>query len=239
MAENVEFPIVRKKPSPYEKDHKPSQDFSTPEGPQYIAVPGPAGPQGPKGEKGERGEEGKEGPMGPSGPKGAPGKDGASYLPVYGQKTGWARYANKNLEQIALGANRGKDGWVSFYIDAKGKETREEFLPQQSVSLYNTEAKRINTKSLQIGTRIAVTYDFDVSTLSANTEIWLQSIFPTSGKAYTSFVAMLKYEYDYSFTVTQHLTIDNEADRVDGIVPKMRSDNNCIFVPRSITISVS
>ena len=238
MAENVEFPIVRKKPSPYEKEQKLPKDFSTADGPQYIAVPGPAGPQGPRGEKGPAGE-GKEGPEGPAGAKGTPGKDGATYLPVYGQKTGWARYGNKNLEQLALGSNRGKDGWVSFHIDTKGKETKEDFLPEKSVSLYNEAAKRINTKSLQIGTRLTITYDFDISTLAANTEIWLQSVFPTSNKAYTSFVAMLKYEYDYSLTVTQHVTVDTEGDRADGIVPRVRSDNNCIFIPRSITISIS
>ena len=238
MAENVEFPIVRKKPSPYEKEQKLPKDFSTADGPQYIAVPGPAGPQGPRGEKGPPGE-GKEGPEGPAGAKGTPGKDGATYLPVYGQKTGWARYGNKNLEQLALGSNRGKDGWVSFHIDTKGKETKEDFLPEKSVSLYNGSAKRINTKPLQIGTRLTITYDFDISTLAANTEIWLQSLFPTSGKAYTSFVAMLKYEYDYSLTVTQHVTVDTEGDRADGIVPRVRSDNNCIFIPRSITISIS
>jgi hypothetical protein len=238
MASDVEFPIVRKK-SPYEKEATPSKGAIPTDGPQYIAVPGPAGPQGPRGDIGPAGAEGKEGKKGPKGEPGPAGKDGISYMPVYGQDSGWARYSHKDLKQLALGSNRGVDGWVSFSVDGNGKDTVEKFLPRNSVSLYNTSAKRINTKHLEIGSQVSITYNFDISTLSSNTEIWIQSQFPASKKEYTSFVALLKYEYDYNFSVTQHLTIDNEADRADGILPLVRSDNNCIFIPKSITISVS
>lgn len=239
MAENVEFPILRKKPSPYEKEAKPSKGVAPTDGPQYIAVPGPAGPQGPRGDIGPAGAEGKEGKRGARGEPGPKGQDGISYMPIYGQDAGWARYSNKELKQVALGSNRGVDGWVSFSVDAKGSGTVESYLPRNSVSLYNKSAKRINTKHLEIGSQVSITYDFDISTLSSNTEIWIQSQFPSSQKEYTSFVALLKYEYDYNFSVTQHVTIDNNVDKLDGIVPRVRSDNNCIFVPKSITISVS
>jgi hypothetical protein len=239
MSDNMDFPTIRKKPSPYEKEVAAPKGSIPTDGPQYIAVPGPAGPQGPKGDVGPKGAEGKEGPSGKPGPKGDKGKDGETYLPVYGQRTGWGRYSNKDLKQIALGSNRGDDGWVSFSVDGKGKDTTELFLPEQSVSLYNTSARRVNLKHLEIGTRVSITYDFDVSTIAANTEIWIQSLFPSSEKAYTSFVAMLKYEYDYNFSVTHNLTVDNEGQKIDGIVPRVRSDNNCLFTPRSITISVS
>lgn len=236
MAKDVEFPAIRKKSSPYEREQTSSP---IPEGPQYVAVPGPAGPPGPQGPAGPQGLEGKEGPAGPRGEPGTPGRDGETYLPVYKQKTGWAKYGNSNLRQIALGANRGKDGWVSFDVNASKADSIETYLPYKSVSLYNPETNRINLKHLAIGTRLAITYNLKLSTMSSNTELWVRSIFPTSGKAYTSFVGNFKYEYDYDLSVTQFVTIDNESQRSDGILPQARSDMNSLLIPLSITISVS
>lgn len=236
MARDVEFPAIRKKSSPYERE--PSSAI-VPEGPQYIAVPGPAGPQGPQGQQGPQGPPGKSGEQGPRGEKGNPGKDGDSYFPVYKQKTGWAKYGNTNLRQIALGANRGKDGWVSFDVDAAKSKSLELYLPEKHVSLYNPETDRINLKHLAVGTRLAITYDIQLSTLASNTELWLRSIFPTSGRSYTSFVGNFKYEYDYDLSVTHFLTIESDADKSDGILPQARSDMNSLLIPLSITISVS
>lgn len=236
MARDVEFPAIRKKSSPYEKETA-TQFIS--EGPQYVAVPGPAGPPGPQGPAGPQGLEGKEGQPGQRGERGIPGKDGETYLPVYKQKTGWARYGNSNLRQIALGANRGKDGWVNFDVNASKSDSLESFLPYKSVSLYNPETDRINLKHLAVGTRLAITYDLKLSTMAANTEFWVRSIFPTSEKSYTSFVGNFKYEYDYDLSVTQFVTIDSESQRSDGILPQARSDMNSLLIPVSITISVS
>jgi hypothetical protein len=236
MARDVEFPAIKKKPSPYERDNSSAV---IPDGPQFIATPGPEGPRGPQGERGPQGQPGKDGPPGPRGEKGSPGKDGETYLPVYKQKTGWARYANKKQRQIALGANRGKDGWVTFDIDSKGTATDEKYLPHKSVSLYNTEADRINLKHLAVGSRVAITYELQFITLASNTELWIRSIFPSSEKAYTSFVGTFKYEYEYTLSVTQHLTIDSDVDKSDGLLPQARSDSNSILIPLSITISVS
>ena len=236
MARDVEFPKIKKKPSPYEKDS--SQDL-IPEGPQYVAVPGPSGPQGPQGPAGPQGLPGKQGEQGPKGDRGAAGKDGETYLPVYKQKTGWARYISSNPKQIALGANRGRDGWVSFDIDRFSIESTENYLPSKSVSLYNKEADRINLKHLELGTRIQITYEFDWSTMGSNTELWVRSIFPNSERSYTSFVGSFKYEYDYHLSITHFLTLETESERTHGILPQARSDLNSLFTPLSITISVS
>lgn len=236
MTRDVEFPAIRKKSSPYEKE---ASAQPIPEGPQYIAVPGPAGPPGSQGPAGPQGLPGKQGDQGPRGEKGAAGRDGETYLPVYKQKTGWARYGNSDLRQIALGANRGKDGWVNFDVNASKANSIESYLPYKSVSLYNPETDRINLKHLAVGTRIAITYNLKLSTMSSNTELWVRSIFPTSKRAYTSFIGNFKYEYDYDLSVTQFLTIENESERSDGILPQARSDMSSLLVPVSITISVS
>ena len=238
MAKDLEFPTIKNKKSPYERDFQ-DQGQVIPSGPQYVAVPGPSGPQGPMGPMGPEGKQGPKGDPGPRGEQGHPGKDGKSYIPRYGQRAGWAKYENKKPEQQALGANRGKDGWVSTSVSRDLSISIENYLPEKTSSLYNTESGLINTKHLAIGSQLRITYDFDITTIGSNTEIWFRSIFPKSQKAYTSFVALLKYEYDYSLSVTHFLSIDNELDGADGILPQVRSDNNCLFKLKSITISVS
>lgn len=203
----------------------------------YMPVAGPPGPKGdrgPKGDPGERGERGEKGDRGEQGPRGL---DGDSYLPVYGQKIGWARYYNVDQKEIPLDAKRGDDGWVTFTIDAKQKI--ESFLPTAtSSSLYNNSTKRINFKNLKVGTQVVITYDFEVSTLNPNTEIWIRSLFQGSGDSATSFVALLKYQYDYEFSVTQHVYVDTELNKSSGITPQIRADMPSIARIKSITVSV-
>jgi hypothetical protein len=158
---------------------------------------------------------------------------------VYEQKTGWARYSNKAKAQISLDSMRGQDGWVTFSTDAKGKSTEESYLPEKSVSLYNPETNRINLKPLKIGTRVQVTYNFLLSTFAPNTELWIRSVFPTSQKAYTSFVGTFKYEYDYELSVTQFITVDTESDKNDGLLSQARSDMSSVITLKNIEISVS
>lgn len=227
--------------SSYAKQVKQSQE-NTPEGNSiYVAVPGPAGPpgtpgkpgpQGPKGDKGDNGEKG------PKGEKGAPGKDGKSSLPVYGQQIGWAKYDAKELFDFRLGADRGVDGWVDVFLDDLGKNTNEKYLPQNNISLYNPETRRINFKHLEQGTQVSITYDIQISTMSSNTEVWCRSYCPATKSEHTSFVAFLKYQYIYNMFVTHHITLDHEKDITSGIVPQFRTDNDSILNLKSISISV-
>lgn len=235
----MDFPA--KKSSPYEKN--PARDLQTSDSVSFLAVPGPQGTPGingkpgEKGPKGDPGPEGKMGKPGKQGDRGLPGAPGASYLPVYGQKAGWAKYKNKdNAKAVQAGGGKGVDGWVDFYVDAAS--LNEDNLPENGVSLYNTSSRRINLRSLKIGTQIEVTYEFDVVTMNSNTEIWCRSFIPVAKKSYTSFVANLKYEYDYTFSVTHKIVLESEVEKAEGIIPQIRSDFPILMTPKSIVISV-
>lgn len=215
----------------------------------YLPVPGPEGPRGPKGEQGSSGATGAKGSVGPAGKQGKDGvdgkdgkpgkdgKDGISYLPVYQQKAGWGLYVNSSADQVRLGATRGEDGWVSLPISELSKETNELYLPENGVSFYSTEMKRINLKNLKVGSQITVTYNFEITTLLSNTEVWCRSLFPATENATTSFVGSLKYEYPYELSVTHHLILTSESDRIGGIVPQIRTDHDSIGLLRSMYIS--
>jgi hypothetical protein len=236
-SKNIDFPKTRKS---YESKIQESQDQVQ----QFFAVPGPpgpAGPQGPKGEPGKPGEKGETGEKGERGEKGTPGKDGKdgkSYFPVYEQNAGWAIYFNKDQKSIKLSADQGEDGWVSIFVDALGQGTNEKYLPADSVSLYNSVSRRLNFKHLKVGSQISVTYNFEITTFNANTEIWARSIFPNSGLSYSSFVANLKYDYTYDLSVTHNLTLTSDTDRIGGIVPQIRSDYTATAIIKSILISI-
>jgi hypothetical protein len=208
----------------------------------FFAVPGPAGPQGtqgPQGLKGDPGKPGAKGEKGDRGEKGTPGKDGKdgkSYFPVYEQNAGWAIYFDKQQKQIKLGADQGEDGWISIYVD--GEDKNESYLPAESVALYNPVSRKINLKHLKIGSQIQITYNFELTTFAANTEVWAKSLFINSGMSYSSFVANLKYDYVYDLSATHHLTLTSETDKIGGIVPQLRSDHTSVAVIKSILISV-
>jgi hypothetical protein len=203
----------------------------------YLPVAGPPGPRGDRGPKGDQGPQGEKGERGEKGNPGPRGIDGDSYLPVYGQKIGWARYHNLKQKEIQLDAKRGDDGWVTVSIDAARCE--ESFLPEKaSSSLYNPNTKRINFKNLKIGTQVVITYDFEITTMNSNTEIWLRTVFPEAKTANTTFVALLKYQYSYDFSITHHVYVDSELSRISGAAPQLRSDLPSSVKMKSITISV-
>jgi hypothetical protein len=204
----------------------------------YLPVPGPEGPRGPRGEQGPAGDPGPKGATGTAGKPGKDGIDGISYLPVYEQKAGWGLYVNNSGGQVRLGATRGEDGWVSLSISELSKETNELYLPKNGASFYSTEMKRINLKNLKIGSQVTVTYNFEITTLVSNTEVWCRSFFPGSDTSTTSLVGSLKYEYPYDLSVTHHLVLQSESDRISGIVPQVRTDHDSIGLLRSMYISV-
>lgn len=209
----------------------------------YIPVPGPQGPKGDpgsagvRGDRGERGEKGDVGPKGDPGKNGKDGKDGKTYLPVYEQDTGWAKYENSSAEQTRLGATRGQDGWVSFAIDRK--TSIEKYLPRNSVSLYGGDTKRINLKGLKVGSRVDVTYTFEVETFSSNTELWCRTYLPGTERDVTTLMGVLKYQYTYEMSVTQSVFVESESDKLSGAVPQLRTDMDALARLKSIHISVS
>lgn len=236
VSKSMDFPASKK--SGYAQIAQQSQTVDP--NISYIPVPGPQGPKGDPGSQGPRGDKGERGEKGDQGPKGDPGKDGRdgkTYLPVYGQDAGWAKYYAKDPEQVTLGATRGIDGWVSFSVS--GGSSLERYLPRNSVSLYNENTKKLNFKNLEIGSQVEVTYNFEVETLSNNTELWCRTYFPGVQESLTSLVGVLKYQYTYDFSVTHKIYIDRDNHRVNGAVPQLRSDMDAVARLLSISISVS
>jgi len=216
--------------------------------PQYIPVAGPQGPQGPqgargaegpKGDKGEKGERGLKGDKGDSGENGRDGKDGKDAIPPSGQLPGWASYINKDTTCNIVGLSRGNDGWSQVVIDKRNILINKDFLPKTSVDLWNVETQRLNFKRLKVGAKVSVTYDFNITTYSNNTEIWIRTVFPESNISYTQFVANLKYQYSYDFSVTQHIYLNTEKMTIESPLVEVRSDFDSEFLIKSITVHVS
>lgn len=214
--------------------------LKTSQDPTFFAVPGPQGQPGPKGEKGEKGDPGKEGARGQRGepgPKGKDGKDGKSYFPTYSQNVGWALYKNKNTNTTPTGATRGEDGWVQLFISAG--DVVETFLPEDAVSLYSDEIRKINTRGLKVGAQLSITYDIEIITFSSNTEVWMRSSFVGLEDKNTTFCANLKYQHNYEMSVTHRMFITSEAHKAAGIVPQIRTDMDAAVKIKSIYISVN
>jgi hypothetical protein len=215
---------------------------------EYVAVPGiqgekgevgPAGPPGPQGEKGERGIQGKEGREGPRGPKGDPGKGGGQgYDSPSGQYPGWAYYENKNKKAIFLGPDRGDDGWVNIFMDDDLDNNILKFLPEGSVSLWNSVTQRINFKQLKVGARVDIRYDIALTTDTNSTEAWIRTYIPKV-ESPTGYIGMLKYKYPYEMSVNQTLYVDLSKIRSEGGIIQARADNESTIMLKGMYISVS
>lgn len=239
ISKNMDFP--KKKTGYAEKVAQQTAVKPESESSSFLPVPGPQGPMGPKGDRGPKGEPGNKGAKGDTGPAGKDGKNGKDaedFAPVYKQRPGWAKYVNADPDDIKLGASQGEDGWVSFYIDEYDKATTEKFLPENATSLYGTSIRKINLRELKVGSQIRVSYNFEITTFSNNTEIWARSYFKQTRKDVVTFVANLKYQHTYDMTVTQDIYLESEKDRGTGIVPQLRSDMDAYANLKSITISV-
>lgn len=218
---------------------------------EYIAVPGiqgergdtgPAGPQGPEGPRGERGipgKDGKDGPQGPQGPKGDPGKSGGQgYESPSGQYPGWAYYQNKNRKPLFLGPDRGDDGWVDILMEDDESSNVLKFLPEGSVSLWNSVTQRINFKQLKVGARVDIRYDIALTTDTNSTEAWIRTYIPRV-ESPTGYIGMLKYKYPYEMSVNQTLYVDLSKIRSEGGIIQARADNESTIMLKGMYISVS
>jgi len=215
---------------------------------EYVAVPGvqgekgevgPAGPPGPQGEKGERGIQGKEGREGPRGPKGDPGKGGGQgYDSPSGQYPGWAYYENKNKKAIFLGPDRGDDGWVNIFMDDDLDNNILKFLPEGSVSLWNSVTQRINFKQLKVGARVDIRYDIALTTDTNSTEAWIRTYIPKV-ESPTGYIGMLKYKYPYEMSVNQTLYVDLSKIRSEGAIIQARADSESTILLKGMYIAIS
>lgn len=224
---------------------KVAEEEKTPPAPDidYKILVGPPGPQGPPGSQGERGPKGDKGDPGDRGPKGERGPAGQTlYITKEGSEIqstnfGWAYYENLEQKQVYLGLDKGDDGWVDLLNDAKGSTT-EKYLPIGKVSLWNTETQKLNFKQLDIGTKIDITYDFELETFDNNTEVWLRT-YSYPALNISQFIANLKYKYIYDFSITQTMHILNEKMKRGNVIPQIRTDLDSAVKIKSFLIHIS
>lgn len=213
----------------------------------FLPVPGPVGPQGPAGRDGRDGERGPTGPEGPAGKAGAKGatgangkdgKDGESSLSSAGQQAGWGTYYNKTSKEFRLGATQGDDGWVSIFVNSNDPKTNNLFLPKDTVDFWNTESRSLNFKGLKEGSQVFITYNFELTTYTSNTELWVRTHFSKVDEENAQFVAALKYQYTYPMSVTQRIILQDKAYNASTVLPQFRTDFDASLIMNSIHVSV-
>jgi hypothetical protein len=241
VSKSMDFPGAKK--SSYAAQVEQSQASPYQENTlSFIPVPGPVGPQGPAGRDGKDGSPGKEGPQGPEGKqglkgeKGANGKDGLSSLSSSGQQAGWAAYFNDTPTSVRLGATKGIDGWVS--LNMTSKVVNEDYLPSGCVSLWNSHSKMLNFKGVNVGSQVFITYNFELTTFSPNTEVWLRTFFPGHDQEIVYLVGSFKYQNVYNLSVTQQVFIENQKMWGNGAVPQVRTDYDASAILTSVYVSV-
>ena len=214
----------------------------------YRILVGSQGPQGIAGRQGEIGPKGDKGDPGPQGTKGERGQKGepgtSSVISSSGvvseiRKSGWAYYENLDQSQIRLGLSSGDDGWVNILNDAKSEETNEEYLPKGNVSLWSATSQQLNFRGLDLGSRVEITYSFELETYGNNTEIWIRAFSEKASLNSAQFIANLKYKYVYDFSVTQTLYIINDRIKKYGVNPQIRADFDGDVKIKSILVHIS
>jgi hypothetical protein len=239
ISKSMDSPI---KKSNYASKVEESQDLSNTF--TFLPVPGPVGPQGPKGDIGHQGPQGIQGPKGNDGTPGKNGKDGKnglngkSILSPSEQMIGWGYYKGSPINKQKTGIDQSDDGWITLAV-GDIQESSEEFLPIGNVSLWNKNTKRINFKTLNIGSIVTIRYNLELTTHMNNTEVWIRTLLENDEYSAISFAGSLKYQYDYDLSVEHTVFVHNSQIQSFGGIPQIRTDNPCIARLNSIYISVS
>jgi hypothetical protein len=207
----------------------------------FLPVPGPVGPQGPAGRDGRNGEQGLQGPQGEPGPKGdrgPAGVNGKSSLSSSGQQAGWASYTNTIDKPTKLGISQGDDGWVTLLLDTKDKSQNEKYLPEGCTSLWNSHQRALNFHGIKEGSQVFVTYNFEITTYTPNTEVWLRTYFASKDKEFVELIGSFKYQNVYNLSATQQIFIEDAAMWGNGAVPQIRTDFDASVILNSVYVSV-
>ena len=207
----------------------------------FLPVPGPQGQPGPPGRDGrdgEKGEQGFTGNIGPQGDRGLKGADGLSNLSSSGQQAGWASYTNTITKPTKLGISEGDDGWVTLMLDTKDKTQNEKYLPEGCTSLWNSHQRALNFHGIKQGSQIFVTYNFELTTYTSNTEVWLRTYFASNDQEFVQLVGSFKYQGTYNLSTTQQIFIENQAMWGNGAVPQIRTDFDASVIFNSVYVSV-
>jgi hypothetical protein len=237
VSKNVPTPFVTK--DAYIEKVIEAQQNITPETfptPQtYVPIQGPQGPQGLPGKEGAQGLKGDPGPTGPMGPKGKEGKPAKDGISLSGQQPGWAKYYNSQTQKINLGITEGDNGWVT--LNFKRKLSNEQFLPKDNERLWVDEAQGFNFLGLKTGTKVQISYSIQLSTYSANTDVWVRALFIKNNIDQINFVGSLKYQNTYDFVIDQTLYIEDTSFK-SLVRPQIRTDFPSDMILKSITISI-
>jgi hypothetical protein len=207
----------------------------------FLPVPGPQGPPGPAGRDGKDGLPGPQGPEGQKGQKGErglSGQNGLSSLSSSGQQAGWASYTNAIEKPIKLGISQGNDGWVTLVLDTKDKEQNETYLPSGCTSLWNSHQRALNFHGIKQGSQVFVTYNFELTTYTSNTEVWLRTYFASKDKEFVQLLGSFKYQNVYNLSVTQQIFIEDQSMWGNGAVPQIRTDFDSTVIFNSLYVSV-
>jgi hypothetical protein len=240
VSKSMDFPGAKK--SSYAAQVEQSQATLLPDNTlSFLPVPGPVGPQGPAGrdgKDGKQGEPGPEGKVGPKGQQGPSGKDGLSSLSSSGQQAGWASYTNAINKPIKLGISQGDDGWVTLILDTKDKKQNEAYLPKGCTSLWNSHQRALNFHGIKEGSQVFVTYNFELTTYTANTEVWLRTYFASKDREFVYLVGSFKYQGTYVLSATQQIFIEDVSMWGNGAVPQIRTDFDASVIFNSVYVSV-
>ena len=239
-SKSMDFPGAKK--SSYAAQVEQSQASPTVDNTlSFLPVPGPVGPQGPAGRDGRDGSVGPEGPAGspgPAGQTGKSGKDGLSSLSSSGQQAGWASYTNTIDKPTKLGISEGDDGWVTLLLDTKDKTQNEKYLPKGCTSLWNSHQRALNFHGIKEGSQVFVTYNFELTTYTSNTEVWLRTYFASNNQEFVQLVGSFKYQGTYDLSTTQQIFIENSTMWGNGAVPQIRTDFDASVIFNSVYVSV-
>jgi hypothetical protein len=145
----------------------------------------------------------------------------------------------KVRKEYRLGPERGEDGWVNFFLDIDKSKTIETYLPNKSVSLLNKTANNINLKTLKVGAKVDIRYDFSLETYVSNTEVWIRTLLKDEDISPMGYVGLLKYQYSYDISYSQTIFINSDKIKNYGGVPQIRTDNESSFILKGIYVSVS
>ena len=244
MAKNMESPQPLRK-----KNYLDAVQSSTPQelDKQYIAVPGiqgETGLTGTKGDKGDKGDLGPQGPKGdqgkpgPQGERGEPGKGGEGYDSSSGQYPGWVYYKNGSDKLSILGPQRGDDGWVSLNFYPNFELSKQDYIMKNSNELWISDTNIFNFKSLKLGSKVDIRYDFTITTESNYTELWIRTFNEKYLNSPVSYVANLKYQYSYDMSFFQTVYIDDQRIKSYGARPQARTDSESSLWLKGIYISV-
>ena len=240
VSKSMDFPGAKK--SSYAAQVEQSQATLLPDNTlSFLPVPGPVGPQGPAGRDGKDGKEGPQGPEGKPGSKGSAGpngKDGLSSLSSSGQQAGWASYTNAIEKPTKLGISQGDDGWVTLVLDTKDKNQNERYLPKDCTSLWNSHQRALNFHGIKEGSQVFVTYNFELTTYTPNTEVWLRTYFKSKDKEFVQLIGSFKYQNTYNLSATQQIFIEDAAMWGNGAVPQIRTDFDASVIFNSVYVSV-